>query len=81
MGGRKFGFLNVGPMSCAPFGKALAKGGNCFEQITPFVKLHNQQLDKLLHKLKSQLKGFKYSLAHSYTVLKQRMNRPSKFGN
>nr|XP_048329677.1 GDSL esterase/lipase 1-like isoform X3 [Ziziphus jujuba var. spinosa] len=79
-GGRKFGFLNMLPLSCTPYAKALLGGGQCFEQITPYVKLHNQELPKRLQKLESELKGFKYSLLPFYSFLEQRINHPSKYG-
>ncbi|XP_060669777.1 GDSL esterase/lipase 3-like, partial [Ziziphus jujuba] len=79
-GGRKFGFVNLLPISCFPSAEALLGGGRCFEQITPYVKLHKKELPKLLQKLQSELKGFKYSLLPFYSFLDQRINHPSKYG-
>ncbi|XP_015900704.3 GDSL esterase/lipase 2-like [Ziziphus jujuba] len=79
-GGRKFGFVNMLPISCVPYSKALLGGGQCFEQITPYVELHNKELPKSLQKLERELKGFKYSLLPFYTFLEQRINHPSKYG-
>lgn len=80
MGGRKFGILNMPPLSCTPFARAYANGA-CFEPMTPFVQLHNRQLPKFLHNLQTQLEGFKYSLADSHSFFEERMNHPSKYGN
>ncbi|KAF3451972.1 hypothetical protein FNV43_RR08068 [Rhamnella rubrinervis] len=90
IGGRKFGFLNILPISCTPAAKAILGGGKCFEQITPYVKFHNKQLPKLLHKLRSELKGFKYSFFFMkgfkysvlpfYSFLDHRIKHPNKYG-
>ncbi|XP_062087917.1 GDSL esterase/lipase 1-like [Humulus lupulus] len=83
VGGRKFGFQTVRPIACAPNSRVLAEGKyneSCLDQGTPFVLLHNIQLSKLLKKLNTQLKGFKYSLNDYNTFLQERMDHPSKYG-
>jgi len=50
------------------------------EKLTTLVKLHNRALSKVLPKLESQLKGFKYSMADFYSFLIERINSPSKYG-
>ncbi|KAF7813985.1 GDSL esterase/lipase 1-like [Senna tora] len=80
-GGRKFGFLNLPPLGCLPVVKALippTKDG-CVEEVTQFVKLHNEALSEALHGLQTQLKGFKYSYIDFYTSLNERIKAPSKY--
>ncbi|PRQ51719.1 putative carboxylesterase [Rosa chinensis] len=82
-GGRNFGFLSLDPLGCLPFARAVEqeqKGHGCFEEITPYVKLHNKALPKLLQKLETKLKGFRYSLSDYNEFLRDRMNHPSKYG-
>ncbi|KAK4269023.1 hypothetical protein QN277_022232 [Acacia crassicarpa] len=80
-GGRKFGFLTLGPLGCAPVVKLLVNGsGPCREQVTAIVKLHNTALAFELQKLEKQLKGFKYSLTNLYDLGLEVMNDPSKYG-
>lgn len=81
-GGRKFGFINLPPLGCAP-GIRIIKAennGSCLEEASSLVKLHNKALSKLLRKLEKQLKGFKYSLYNFNINLRKRMNHPSKYG-
>ncbi|XP_028752108.1 GDSL esterase/lipase 1-like [Neltuma alba] len=80
-GGRKFGFLTLGPLGCAPVVKLLVNGsGPCREEVTAIVKLHNRALAVELQKLEKQLKGFKYSLTNLYDIGVEVMNDPSKYG-
>ncbi|KAL6285304.1 hypothetical protein ACE6H2_009694 [Prunus campanulata] len=81
-GGRNFGFLGLDPLGCLPYARAIVQGesGACLEKITPYVKLHNKAISKLLQKLESELKGFRYSLSQIYEFLMERINHPSKYG-
>ncbi|KAL6137363.1 hypothetical protein ACLB2K_062655 [Fragaria x ananassa] len=79
-GGRKFGFLTLDPLGCIPFSRPLGKEGGCFEAITPYVQLHNEELPKLLQKLDTELKGFRYSLSNYNEFLSDGINNPSKYG-
>lgn len=81
IGGRKFGFVNVPSLSCLPTVKASFGGGKCFEQVTPYMELHNKELSKLLQKLQMELKGFKYSQLPFESFMDQCMKYPSKYGN
>lgn len=82
IGGRKFGFLNLWPLACVPYLRVIDVGnyGACFDQITPYVQLHNNEISKLLPRLRTELKGFRYSLLDLYSFLKARMDYPSKYG-
>ncbi|KAK7852133.1 gdsl esterase/lipase 1 [Quercus suber] len=75
-GGRKYVFLGLPPAGCAPSIKAQIPGntGACMEELTALAKLHNIALSKVLPKLESQLKGFKYSLADFYSFFIERIN-------
>uniref|UniRef100_A0A2N9FUW4 GDSL esterase/lipase 1-like n=1 Tax=Fagus sylvatica TaxID=28930 RepID=A0A2N9FUW4_FAGSY len=80
-GGRKFAIPNLVPLGCLPFARALNPDtGACFQEITALAKLHNEALSKVLQKLESQLHGFKYSIADSYSSLSESINNPSKYG-
>ncbi|XP_028752149.1 GDSL esterase/lipase 1-like [Neltuma alba] len=82
MGGRKFGIRNVGPLGCSPSMRVLKGGaaGDCVEEATKIVKLHNNQLYKMLIKLGNELQGFKYELTDYFTFLTELMNNPFKYG-
>ena len=80
-GGRKFAFLNVGPLGCVPLGRLLANGtGSCLEEILVLGKLHNTALSVLLQKIEKQFKGFKYSLIDFYRLETDLIGHPSKYG-
>ncbi|XP_059643682.1 GDSL esterase/lipase 5-like [Cornus florida] len=81
-GGRKFGFLNLGPLGCFP-GLRIIKpqsNGGCLEAASTLAKLHNKALSYFLSDLKNQLQGFKHSLYDFNSNLRQRINHPSKYG-
>ena len=67
-------------LGCVPFGRVFEVGNNggCFDRVTPYSELHNNQLSKLLQNLQSDLEGFKYSLPKFHTLLEDMMNHPSK---
>ncbi|RYR24400.1 hypothetical protein HN51_046578 [Arachis hypogaea] len=79
-GGRKFGFLNVGPIGCSPSIRAQNNGSKCFDEISAVARLHNIQLSKMILKLKKQLSGFKYSVHDFYASLSPVIKDPSKYG-
>ena len=81
-GGRKLGVLSLGPLGCIPAMKAIKKPGTgeCIEEASEQAKLHNKALSKVLQKLESKLKGFKYSMFDFYSTFEDRMENPSKYG-
>ncbi|XP_057459462.1 GDSL esterase/lipase 5-like isoform X2 [Actinidia eriantha] len=82
-GGRKFGFLNLGPLGCLPGLRMIQQeaNGSCLEEkASTLAMLHNEALSKLLSNLETQLKGLIYALYDFNTNLGQRMNHPSKYG-
>lgn len=81
-GGRKFGFLNLGPLGCLPGIRILEPeiNGGCLEDASTLAKLHNEALSKMLSELENQLKDFRYALYDFHTNLKERMDHPSKYG-
>jgi hypothetical protein len=84
IGGRKFGLSKLLPLGCLPVSRALklsSKGGSgCLEEVTLLAKLHNRALPEALKELKSQLKGYTYSIFDAYTVATAIFNNPSKYG-
>ncbi|KAK2970484.1 hypothetical protein RJ640_023667 [Escallonia rubra] len=53
--------------------------GHCNEELATLVKLHNEALHNILHKLDRQLKGFRYSYFDLYTVSLDLIKNPSKY--
>ncbi|KAJ6298284.1 hypothetical protein OIU76_019434 [Salix suchowensis] len=84
MGGRKFGLSKLLPLGCTPISRGLnivrTGGSGCLEEVTVLAKLHNRALPKALKELKSQLKGYTYSVFDAYTVADAVFNSPSKYG-
>ncbi|KAK4352779.1 hypothetical protein RND71_028297 [Anisodus tanguticus] len=83
-GGRKFAFIALGPLGCAPGSRALNfqqgnKNGNCIEELNTLAKIHNSALAKMLKQLEQQLPGFKYSLFDFFKVATERIDNPSKY--
>lgn len=82
IGGRKFGFLNLGDLGCLPGLRMLnssSKNG-CLEKASKMAKLHNVELYNMLLKMEKQLKGFKYSLYDFNSSLRERIDHPAKYG-
>ncbi|WMV57407.1 hypothetical protein MTR67_050792 [Solanum verrucosum] len=82
IGGRKFGFLNLGDLGCLP-GLRMLNSSNkngCLEKASNMAKLHNVELYNTLSKMEKQLKGFKYSLYDFNSRLRERIDHPSKYG-
>ncbi|EEF29146.1 GDSL esterase/lipase 1 [Ricinus communis] len=79
-GGRRFGFVNIGPYGCAPFSRTLNASGGCLDEATILIELHNIALSNVLKDLQEELKGFQYSILDFFTTLSERMNNPLKYG-
>jgi hypothetical protein len=83
LGGRKFGFLNLGPLGCIPGIRAKNpknNSGGCFEDVNYLSLRHNHALDSLLNDLNCELPGFKYSNVGFYNWLLDRVENPSIYG-
>ncbi|KAL6134770.1 hypothetical protein ACLB2K_066998 [Fragaria x ananassa] len=89
-GGRKFGFLSLGPIGChpallifqQPAGKTIFQqpAGTCREKLTEMAQIHNKEISEALHALEIKLKGFRYSYFDFYTSMSERLNNPTKYG-
>lgn len=81
-GGRKFMFLNLPPMACAPGIRIMdtTGKGDCQPELSSYIRLHNDAIFQVLRGLTKQLPGFKYGLYDFYTSTLQRVNYPSKYG-
>lgn len=82
IGGRKFGFLNLGDLGCLPGLRMLnssSKNG-CLKKASNMAKLHNVELYNILLKMEKQLKGFKYSIYDFNSSLREMIDHPSKYG-
>ena len=75
---------NLGPFGCLPFARALNRAlgntGACLQEVNPIVKLHNEELSKVLQELEGEFNGFKYSIVNSYTYLSEIIHNPSNYG-
>ncbi|XP_010479978.1 PREDICTED: GDSL esterase/lipase 3-like [Camelina sativa] len=82
MGGRKFGFLNMGPYDCAPNSliRDRTKIGSCFKPAAELIDMHNKKFPDVLRRLQSELSGFRYALHDYHTSLSERIKNPSKYG-
>ncbi|VVB00288.1 unnamed protein product [Arabis nemorensis] len=82
MGGRKFGFLNVGAYDCSPSSLILdqTKIGSCFKPATELVDIYNMKFPDVLRRLQRELSGFRYALHDYHTSLSERINNPTKYG-
>ncbi|XP_010501062.1 PREDICTED: GDSL esterase/lipase 3 isoform X2 [Camelina sativa] len=82
MGGRKFGFLNMGPYDCAPNSliRDRTKIGSCFKPAAELIHMHNKKFPEVLRRLQSELSGFRYALHDYHTSLSERINNPLKYG-
>ncbi|CAJ1949507.1 unnamed protein product [Sphenostylis stenocarpa] len=81
LGGRKFGFVNVGEIGCSPGVRVLVNNGStCFEEISAIARLHNIALSKRLQELEKELKGFKYGINDFYGASSQVLKDPTKYG-
>nr|XP_011467481.1 PREDICTED: GDSL esterase/lipase 2-like isoform X2 [Fragaria vesca subsp. vesca] len=83
-GGRKFGFLSLGPIGCHPallvFQQPAGKIGTCREKLTEMAQIHNKAISEALHALEIKLEGFRYSYFDFYTSMSERLNNPTKYG-
>nr|XP_043637054.1 GDSL esterase/lipase 5-like [Erigeron canadensis] len=83
-GGRKFGFLNLGPLGCIPGLRIIlnppSDSGGCIKAASLLAKLHNQAFSEALKGLAKHLHGFKYSLYNANSFLQHRLKHPSKYG-
>ncbi|XP_015947023.1 GDSL esterase/lipase 1 [Arachis duranensis] len=82
VGGRKVGILNQPPFGCILALKLRLNGtkGSCVEEASSLAKMHNNVLSVELQKLKTQLRGFKYSYFDYYNWVFDVINHPSKYG-
>ncbi|KAI4346105.1 hypothetical protein L6164_013185 [Bauhinia variegata] len=80
LGGRKFGFLGVGPLGCHPLRRVFVNGSkdSYLEDVQIMPKQHNTALSVALKKLEWQLKGLKYSFTNFNELVLEVMFHPSK---
>ncbi|KAL8118837.1 GDSL esterase/lipase 5 isoform X1 [Apium graveolens] len=87
-GGRKFGFLNLGPLGCYPGLRILkpepangSRQSSCLdEEVSLLAKLHNKQLSKSLSSMRKLFPDFKYTLFDFHTFLQARIMDPVRYG-
>ncbi|KAH9619330.1 hypothetical protein KSS87_021880 [Heliosperma pusillum] len=70
IGGRKFGFLNVLPIGCAPALRLIANAnGECLKDVVTYTRLHNEAIFQALQQLANKLPGFKWIAIEILTKL------------
>ncbi|MED6148371.1 hypothetical protein PIB30_052619 [Stylosanthes scabra] len=79
IGGRKFGYQNVGPLGCSPISRVISSG-DCDPILMEMASQHNKAFAKALNNLHHHLPGFRYALFDYYNALLDRINHPSKYG-
>ena len=82
-GGRKFAFVNVGPLNCFPLLRMAANGSlsDCLKaQGSELARLNNNALLKMLQNAETKLKGFKYLVFDFNSALAEVIKFPSKYG-
>lgn len=79
-GGRKFGFLSLGPLGCLPALRALNPEGGCLEAASALAFAHNNALSSVLSSLQLALPGFAYSNSNFYDWLHDRIVNPTAYG-
>ncbi|XP_057535666.1 GDSL esterase/lipase 2-like [Amaranthus tricolor] len=80
-GGRKFAFLNMGPMGCMPSMKfMLGYNGTCAEEPLDVARMHNTAFAALASRLEVHLPGFKYTIYDFFTSLHIRVLHGNSFG-
>ncbi|KAL0680242.1 hypothetical protein Bca4012_008223 [Brassica carinata] len=82
IGGRKFGFLNIGAYECAPVISILdtTNIGSCSKPLAELIYLYNKKFPDALRRLQRELSGFRYAFHDYHTSLLERINNPSKYG-
>ncbi|KAJ6818271.1 GDSL esterase/lipase 5-like [Iris pallida] len=82
-GARKFSFLSLGPLGCAPAVRVLGPNGThgrCFEEVSELAVAHNNMLSASLVGLEYLLEGFKYVNPNAYEWIGDRIYHPLKYG-
>ena len=71
MGARKIVVVNVGPIGCIPYQRAInpSSGKGCVAFPNQLAQLFNSQLRDLVTELRSNLKGSKFIYADAYRIV------------
>lgn len=81
-GGRKFVFMNVGPVGCLPYTIAMypESNGTCVDEANQLAKLHNRALSLTLIKLQKKLGGLRFAIHNLFLSLTEIMKNPFDYG-
>ncbi|BBN13806.1 hypothetical protein MPTK1_6g06530 [Marchantia polymorpha subsp. ruderalis] len=82
-GGRKFMFLDVGPIGCVPaiVANARVEDGTCLESVNDLTKNYNTALEELvLEKLPGTFKGIHVIIGKLYETFDVMVNNASAYG-
>ncbi|XP_059278077.1 GDSL esterase/lipase At4g16230-like [Lycium ferocissimum] len=82
MGARKIIVVNVGPIGCIPYQRAInpSAGDKCVEFPNGLAQLYNNQLRGLVSELSSKLTGSKFVYADVYAIVQDIIQNYSSYG-
>lgn len=81
LGARKFLFVGLPPMGCAPKQRSLGnKTVECNEQVNFWSNEYNRGYSQMLQQLKLELIDFHYSYFDTYNVFLNFINNPAAYG-
>ncbi|XP_073157332.1 GDSL esterase/lipase At5g55050 [Henckelia pumila] len=82
LGGRKFLFVGLPPLGCAPKQRSLGnnKTDECNEQVNFWSNEYNRGFTQMLQRLKLELSDFHYSYFDTYSVFLDFIRNPAAYG-
>ncbi|PIN20500.1 Triacylglycerol lipase [Handroanthus impetiginosus] len=80
LGGRKFLFIGVAPIGCAPYQRHQSTTNECNKEANSWSAKYNEELRQMLPELKSELKEFQYTYFDTYSVFVDFIENPATYG-
>ncbi|XP_073062075.1 GDSL esterase/lipase At5g55050 [Primulina eburnea] len=81
LGARKFLFIGLPPLGCAPKQRSLGNNTDeCNEQLNFWSNEYNQRFKQMLQLLELELNNFHYSFFDTYTVFLNFLHNPAAYG-
>ncbi|PIN15533.1 Triacylglycerol lipase [Handroanthus impetiginosus] len=80
LGGRKFLFIGVAPIGCAPKQRYQSTTNECNKEANSRSAKYNEELRQMLPELKSELKEFQYTYFDTYSVFVDFIENPATYG-
>ncbi|KAK9758199.1 hypothetical protein RND81_01G214700 [Saponaria officinalis] len=79
-GARKFAFINIGPLGCAPMTRASMPKRKCNETLSYAAYYFNTQLLVMLNSIQPRLSGFRYMVVNFFQIGLEFIQIPSSGG-